>query len=186
MFNIAPWLPSLELPHRGECPLPVKSAGTLRREWRPSVKYHVFSEIGDLLSYCKNVALFALVHVFRAARPPALLQFPLFISYLTGTVVLSREINRSRREADHLHLRQRWEWVELYLCSPCVTSRRRQGQLYPYRDTFRYLPKPSCCGPSEKSVCLNFNSDYVFFGRTFPINIGNLNIKYTASRTGRQ
>jgi len=43
MFNIAPWLPSLELAHRGECPLPVKSAGTLRREWRPSVRYSLES-----------------------------------------------------------------------------------------------------------------------------------------------
>ena len=50
--------------------------------------------------------------------------------------------------------------------------RRRQGQLYLHRDTFRYLTEPSCCGPSEKSA-LNFNSDAVF-GRMFAINIGNL------------
>ena len=65
--------------------------------------HEMFPAIGDLLSYCKNITLCAVVHVFRAIRSPVL-QFPLSISYLTGTVVLSREVNRSGREADHLHL----------------------------------------------------------------------------------
>jgi len=56
MFNMAPWLPSLELAHRGECPLSVKSAGTLRREWRPSVRYSLesatFFHIAGTLPFC--------------------------------------------------------------------------------------------------------------------------------------
>jgi len=63
----------------------------------------IFPGIGDLLSYCKSIPLSALVHVFHAVRSPVFLQFPLFI----GTVVLSREVNRSGPEADHLHLAPR-------------------------------------------------------------------------------
>jgi hypothetical protein len=49
----------------------------------------IFPGIGNLLSYCKNFTLSAHVHVFRAVRSPVL-QFPLFIFYLTGTVILAR------------------------------------------------------------------------------------------------
>jgi len=143
--------------------------------------------IGDLLSYSRNITRSAFVHVFRAVRSPLLLQFPLFISYLTGTVVLSRQVNRSGPEADHLHLapslRMSGAIPLLPLCA-LTASTGTVVQLYLHRDVFRYLTEPSCCGPSENSA-LNFNSDSVF-GRMFPINIGYLNIEYTASRAGRQ
>jgi hypothetical protein len=59
----------------------------------------IFPGIGDLLSYCKTIPLSALVHVFHAVRSPVL-QFPLFID----TLVLSREVDQSGTEAEHLHL----------------------------------------------------------------------------------
>jgi hypothetical protein len=108
MFNMAPWLPSLELAHRGECPLPVKSAGTLRREWRPSVRYSLESatcfHIARTLPFvplCIFSVLYGLQSFFNSHS----------ISYLTGIVVLSREVNRSGREADHPHLASRLRMI---------------------------------------------------------------------------
>jgi len=113
---MAPWLPSLELTHRGECPLSVKSAGTLRWEWRPSVRYSLES------ATCFHIATtlpFLPLCIFSVLYgSPVHLQLPLFISYLTGTVVLSRELNRSGRKADHLHLAPRFANKWSYTSTP--------------------------------------------------------------------